>query len=105
MRAYAFAMNHRRLLSSVEIDQRLPELPVWTLHEGRRLRRTFEFPDFVHAFGWMTKVALVAERMNHHPRWTNVYRSVEVELWTHDVEGLSPLDFELAAAMDRLATH
>ena len=68
-----------------------------------RLRR-FCFDDFVAAFGWMASVALVAERLNHHPEWRNVYATVEVELTTHDAGGLTPLDFELAAAMDRLAS-
>ena len=96
-------MESRRKLSAVEIDARLPELPEWTLVEGRRLARRFVFSNFVDAFGWMAKVALVAEKLDHHPNWTNVYKTVEVELWTHDIDGLSSLDFELALAMDRFA--
>lgn len=87
----------------MEIDDRMAELPGWSLGEGRRLERRFAFSDFVHAFGWMTKVALVAEKLDHHPHWTNVYKTVDVQLWTHDVGGLTPLDFELAAAMEHLA--
>lgn len=98
-------MDHRRLLSSVEIDDRLPELPKWQLVEGRRLERSFVFSDFVQAFGWMTRVALLAEKLGHHPNWTNVYKTVDVKLWTHDANGLTPLDFEMAAAMERLAAH
>jgi len=90
-------------LSTVEIDERMTERPEWSLVEGRRLHRTFTFNDFVQAFGWMTRVAMVAEKLDHHPNWTNVYKTVDVQLWTHDVGGLTPLDFELAAAMDRLA--
>lgn len=96
-------MHSRRPLSTVEIDERMTERPEWSLVEGRRLHRTFTFNDFVQAFGWMTRVAMVAEKLDHHPNWTNVYKTVDVQLWTHDVGGLTPLDFELAAAMDRLA--
>jgi len=96
-------MQPRRKLSAVEIDNRLPELPEWTLVEGRRIKRKFVFASFVEAFGFMTQVALVAEKLDHHPNWSNVYKTVDIELWTHDVDGLSTLDFELALAMDRLA--
>jgi 4a-hydroxytetrahydrobiopterin dehydratase len=71
--------------------------------QADRLRRTFRFPDFVTAFGFMTEVALIAERMNHHPEWFNVYGTVRVELSTHDAGGLTELDFELARAMSELA--
>ncbi len=76
----------------------------WTLVEGRdAIAKSFVFDDFITAFGWMTKVALVAEHMNHHPEWFNVYKTVEVTLTTHDVSGLSNLDVALATKMDRLA--
>ena len=65
--------------------------------------RAFIFEDFVHAFGWMTQVAIFAEKWNHHPEWFNVYRTVEVTLSTHDVGGLSSLDAKLARKMDSLA--
>ena len=74
----------------------------WRVIEGK-LNRTYQFSDFVEAFGFMTRAALTAERMNHHPEWFNVYRTVRVELTTHDAGGISALDFALAAAMDRLA--
>lgn len=74
----------------------------WTLL-GDRLAKTFELTDFVSAFAFMTRVALVAERMNHHPEWKNVYRTVAVELTTHDAGGITVLDFELAAAMEAAA--
>ena len=70
---------------------------------GDRIARNFAFPDFVTAFGFMTEVALVAERMNHHPEWFNVYGTVKVELSTHDAGGLTELDFELARAMSAAA--
>jgi 4a-hydroxytetrahydrobiopterin dehydratase len=76
----------------------------WTEVEGRdAIAKTFTFGDFNEAFGWMTRVALVAEHMNHHPEWFNVYRKVEVTLATHDVGGLSNLDVAMASKMDRLA--
>jgi 4a-hydroxytetrahydrobiopterin dehydratase len=76
----------------------------WTLVEGRdAITKRFAFGDFNEAFGWMTRVALVAEHMNHHPEWFNVYKTVEVTLTTHDVGGISNLDVALASKMDRMA--
>ena len=89
-------------LSDVEIASELTTTPGWARH-GDKLARTFEFADFVTAFSFMAGVALVAERMNHHPEWFNVYRTVRVELATHDAGGISRLDFELARAMTALA--
>jgi 4a-hydroxytetrahydrobiopterin dehydratase len=97
----------RELLSQEEIERRLgqPELENWQPGEGS-LQRSFQFRDFVTAFGWMTSVALVAERINHHPDWKNVYRTVDVTLNTHDAGGVTDLDFRLAKAMNELAaTH
>lgn len=74
----------------------------WDLVEGH-LRRTFVFADFVEAFGFMTRVALVAERMDHHPNWSNVWNRVEVELWSHDAGAVTERDLRLAAAMNDLA--
>ena len=62
--------------------------------------KTFEFVDFIAAFSWMTKVAIWAEKMNHHPEWSNVYRKVDVVLTTHDCNGLSDLDLRMAKKMD-----
>ena len=89
-------------LSTEEAQERAKELPDWALSSDRISKR-FEFEDFIAAFGWMAQVAIVAEKMNHHPEWKNVYRTVEVELSTHDVGGLSESDFALAAEMNRLA--
>ena len=76
----------------------------WAEVEGRdAIAKTFKFANFVEAFGWMSSVALVAEKMNHHPEWSNVYRTVEVTLTTHDAGGLSDLDVKLATRMDALA--
>ena len=76
-------------------------LASWTL-ESDQLTRTFLFKDFVEAFGFMSRVALLAESRNHHPNWSNVYNRVTIELTTHDLGGLSDLDIELAAAIDQL---
>jgi 4a-hydroxytetrahydrobiopterin dehydratase len=76
----------------------------WTLVEGRdAISKRFAFRDFSEAFGWMTRVALAAEKMDHHPEWFNVYKTVEVTLSTHDAGGLSELDIKLARRMDKLA--
>lgn len=75
----------------------------WTMVQGRdAIAKTFVFNNFVDAFGWMTRVAMWAEKWNHHPEWSNVYKTVEVVLTTHDVGGLSSLDAKLARKMDSL---
>lgn len=92
-------------LEEPAVDRALAACPAWTRSEdGKRIRRTFEFGDFIAAFGFMTRCALEAQTLGHHPDWKNVYNRVEVELWTHDVGGLTELDFELARRMDRHAT-
>jgi 4a-hydroxytetrahydrobiopterin dehydratase len=79
-------------------------LPAWRLVDGRdAITRTFTFKDFNAAFGFMTRAALAAERMNHHPEWFNVWNRVEVTLSTHDAGGLTERDLKLAEAMDRIA--
>ena len=84
--------------------QALAELPGWSLVEGRdAITRTFTFADFNEAWGFMSRAALVAEKMDHHPEWTNVWNKVDVTLSTHDAGGLSALDFKLAAAIDAVA--
>jgi 4a-hydroxytetrahydrobiopterin dehydratase len=81
----------------------LTELPGWTLvRDGRAIERIFEFPDFVGAFGFMSRVALLAERVDHHPEWSNVYGRVQICLTTHDAGGLSDRDLKLAAEIDAL---
>ncbi len=70
--------------------------------DGNSLSKTFEFKNFVEAFGWMTRAAIHAEKLNHHPEWSNVYKTVEVTLTTHDTGGLSDLDVKLAKKMDAL---
>src|SRR3954470_4782176 len=93
-----------QLLSEAERKEMLPRLDGWRMVEGRdAIAKTFVFRDFVEAFGFMTRAALAAERMNHHPEWTNVYRTVEVTLTTHDAGGLTRRDVELAQRMDQMA--
>ncbi|MCC5962148.1 MAG: 4a-hydroxytetrahydrobiopterin dehydratase [Rhodobacteraceae bacterium] len=76
----------------------------WQMVDGRdAIFKEFTFADFVAAFGWMSKVAMIAEKMDHHPEWFNVYKTVQVTLSTHDVGGLSGLDIALAEKMDKLA--
>lgn len=83
------------------IRKALAALPGWELRDGK-LHREFRFSDFVEAFGFMSRAALVAESMNHHPEWRNVWNRVEVELTTHDAKGLTALDVELARRMNGL---
>lgn len=90
-------------LTDAQIAEHMKALPKWELGEDR-IKRSFKFENFVEAFGWMSSVALIAERMNHHPEWRNVWATVEVELSTHDAGGLTELDMKLAAAMDGLAS-
>jgi len=83
----------------------LAKLAGWSEVEGRdAITKTFTFKDFNAAFGFMTRAALVAEKLDHHPEWFNVYKTVTVTLSTHDAGGLTGRDVELAQAMDRLAT-
>ena len=76
----------------------------WTMQERRdAIQKTYVFKNFVEAFGFMTRVAIHAEKLNHHPEWSNVYKTVKVTLTTHDADGLSALDAQLGAIMDKLA--
>jgi 4a-hydroxytetrahydrobiopterin dehydratase len=89
-------------LSDAEIEAALAGLDRWR-RDGDKLLRELRFPDFVTAFGFMAAVALVAERMNHHPEWFNVYGTVRVHLATHDAGGITGKDLELARAIDAIA--
>lgn len=86
-----------RLLA--ELNTKLPEDKPWILSEGK-LVKVFLFADFVQAFSWMTKVAMYAEKLNHHPEWFNVWNRVDVAMVTHDVDGISELDFKLIELME-----
>lgn len=91
-------------LTEAERQEALAKLPDWRMVEGRdAIQKTFTFKDFNQAFGFMTRVALVAEKMDHHPEWSNVYKTVDVTLSSHDAGGLTERDVKLATAMDRLA--
>lgn len=85
-----------------ELSTALKDLGSWE-RRADRICKQFKFKDFVAAFGWMTQVALIAERMNHHPEWQNVYNRVSVELTSHDAGGITQRDIQLAKAMDQLA--
>jgi 4a-hydroxytetrahydrobiopterin dehydratase len=95
-------MGRPAKLADHEIQARMNGLSGWKIQDGK-LHREFEFTDFVGAFRFISGVALIAERMDHHPEWSNVYNRVVVDLTTHDAGGLTDLDFELAAAVDSLA--
>lgn len=88
--------------SEVEIKKMLSsKLTDWTF-DGTCLKRSFKFKNFVNAFAFMTSVALQAEKIDHHPDWSNVYNTVIIKLNSHDVKGITKLDFDLAAAIDGL---
>lgn len=94
----------REKLTSIKRAQALARVPAWKEVAGRdAIARKFTFKDFNEAFGFMARAALVAEQMNHHPEWSNVWRTVEVTLSTHDAGGLTELDIRLAEAMDKIA--
>lgn len=91
-------------LTDAERAAALAQAAGWTPAAGREaITKRYVFKDFSEAFGFMTRVALVAEKLDHHPEWANVWNRVDVTLSTHDAGGLTWLDFELAAAMDRIA--
>lgn len=92
-----------KILQNEEREQALNDIPAWALVEGRdAITRTFMFKNFNAAFGFMTRIALKSEQMNHHPEWFNVYNKVEVTLSTHDAGGLTELDITLAKFMDHI---
>ena len=93
--------------SEVEVESELKALNeltavAWEI-KAQKLSKVFIFSNFVEAFGFMTKVAIHAEKQNHHPEWSNVYKTVEVHLTSHEAAGISARDFKLAATMDKLA--
>ncbi len=88
-------------LGEQELAAGLAGLPEWQ-REGDGIERSFSFDDFVAAFGFMSSVALLAERANHHPEWSNVYNRVHIRLTTHDAGGLTRRDLDLASEIDQL---
>jgi 4a-hydroxytetrahydrobiopterin dehydratase len=96
--------NMAERLSAEARKSALQGLPGWSETAGREaIARTFTFKDFNEAFGFMSRVALVAEKRDHHPEWRNVYKTVEIVLATHDAGGVTTLDIELAKAMNAIA--
>ncbi len=89
-------------LAGPQLDSALSGLPDWRIIEGK-LHREYRFPDFIHAFGFMSTAALAIEKMNHHPEWSNVYNRVTVDLTTHDAGGITSQDIDLAKLLDATA--
>ena len=89
------------LLSSQKVASLTKEMPQWDINE-KKMKIELQFNNFIEAFGFMTKVALLAESLNHHPEWKNVYAKVEIELTTHDLGGLSNLDNQMAKAINEM---
>ena len=90
-----------RKLSQQEIELEVGKIHGWKVVDGK-LKRTFEFENFVQAFGFMTQVAIEAEKINHHPEWFNVYNKLEINLVTHDVNGISNYDVKFAGTINHL---
>ncbi len=84
------------------ISATLSKLPGWTVVAGK-LHREYQFPDFIHAFGFMATAAIAIEKMNHHPEWLNAYNKVKVDLTTHDAGGITQKDIDLAMTLEGLA--
>ncbi|MBL4630462.1 MAG: 4a-hydroxytetrahydrobiopterin dehydratase [Paraglaciecola sp.] len=85
--------------SLIELNEQLDNALQWSVVDNT-LTKTFKFKSFIRAFGWMSQMAMWAEKLNHHPQWCNVYNKVEVHLTTHDAGGISELDFKLAEKME-----
>ncbi len=91
-------------LTSAEIDSFTDQIPTWSIDESQQsIYKEFTFQDFGQAWGFMTQVALLAEKLQHHPEWSNCYHRVSIKLTTHDCEGLSYLDFILAQQIDQIS--
>jgi 4a-hydroxytetrahydrobiopterin dehydratase len=92
-----------KVLSENDITKRLAEIPDWEYHENA-IHTAIEFRDFKDAFAVMTRIAFEAEKMNHHPDWSNVYNSLSISLSSHDAGGVTEKDFELAKIIDQLVS-
>jgi 4a-hydroxytetrahydrobiopterin dehydratase len=88
-------------LTDKEIESEVNKMPGWKVVNGK-LSKSFEFKDFIEAFSFMTRVAMHAEKMNHHPEWFNVYNKVNIDLVTHDLNGISNYDTKLANAINKI---
>lgn len=89
-------------LTDAQIQENLAQVDGWTIENGK-LHKEFQFDNFITAFGFMTQLALVAESLNHHPEWFNVYNRVTIDLTTHDAGGISDLDFQWAKQADAIS--
>ena len=89
------------LLKDEEIKELSAKIPGWEIHQ-MHIERNIVFPNFLEAFSFMTKVALLAEKYNHHPNWENVYSKVKIKLYTHDLGGISNIDHILASEINKL---
>lgn len=97
------AHMEKRILSEAEINDALADLPGWSVADGK-LAKSYKFDSFAAALGWMVAVGVAADKMDHHPEWSNVYNRVEVKLVTHDLDNqISTLDVTLAEKMEQLA--
>ncbi|MCV2883799.1 4a-hydroxytetrahydrobiopterin dehydratase [Aestuariibacter sp. AA17] len=95
-------MNEVELKAALaQLNADLDEGTHWKIVDDK-LCKTFKFKSFIRAFGWMSQIAIWAEKLNHHPEWFNVYNKVEINLTTHDADGISELDFKLAEKMELL---
>lgn len=87
-----------------EVSKALEDLNGWSYNDSKKsIQKTYKFKDFNHAFGFMSRVAMLAESMNHHPEWFNVYNKIDVELSTHDASGVTDKDISMAKFMDQVA--
>jgi 4a-hydroxytetrahydrobiopterin dehydratase len=96
------SMSTPAKLSAEQVDAALADLAGWTVKDGKFHKR-LKFKDFAEAFGFMSQVAIIAERTNHHPEWFNVYNKVTIDLMTHEADGLSERDVKLAKTIDEIA--
>jgi 4a-hydroxytetrahydrobiopterin dehydratase len=92
----------RRIVTEEEVNEALEFLPGWEVRDGR-LHKSYKFGSFAQAIGWMVSVSIYADKLDHHPDWSNSYNKVSVDLMTHDLGALSTYDLDLAAKMEQLA--
>jgi 4a-hydroxytetrahydrobiopterin dehydratase len=96
---YIMSQPKYKKLSGSELDEIIRNMSGWEIKEAK-LQKVFKFSNFVEAFGFMTRIALEAEKINHHPEWTNVYNTVSIKLSTHDADGITDYDIKLAKIID-----
>ena len=101
MQSLIIYLENSKLIHQNELDSFKEDLPDWTF-EAKRIWRQLKFKDFVDAFGFLTKIALISETMNHHPNLQIIYANLTIELTTHDKEGITNLDIELAKKINQL---